>query len=88
MLSLCESLHFVLYAWFSYFALILSGVNITKLLKFNKRTKMTITALNGVRVNITASSWIHPCMYHLKVVITLTSQDVDTNLILEIFFNP
>ena len=33
-LSLCESLNFVLYAWSSYFALILSCVNITKLLKF------------------------------------------------------
>ena len=31
-LSLCESLHFVLYAWSSYFALILCCVNITKLL--------------------------------------------------------
>ena len=33
-LSLCESLHFVLYAWSSYFALILSRLNITKLIKF------------------------------------------------------
>ena len=33
-LYLYESLHFVLYAWSSYFALILGGVNITKLLKF------------------------------------------------------
>ena len=33
-LSLCESLNFVLYVWSSYFALILSCVNITKLLKF------------------------------------------------------
>ena len=33
-LSLCESLHFVLYAWSSYLALILSRVNITKSLKF------------------------------------------------------
>ena len=34
MVVLCESLHFVLYAWCSYFALFLSYVNITKLLKF------------------------------------------------------
>ena len=33
-LYLCESLHFVLYAWSSYFALISSCVNITKLLEF------------------------------------------------------
>ena len=33
-LSLCESLHFVLFARSSYFALILSCVNIIKLLKF------------------------------------------------------
>ena len=31
---LCESLHFVQYAWSSYFALILSCLTITKLLKF------------------------------------------------------
>ena len=31
---LCESLHFVQYAWSSYFALILRCLNITKLLKF------------------------------------------------------
>ena len=33
-LSLCEALHVVLYAWSSYFALILSCLNIKKLLKF------------------------------------------------------
>ena len=31
---LFETLHFVLYSWSSYFALFLSYVNITKLLKF------------------------------------------------------
>ena len=36
-LSLCESLYFVLYAWSSYFALILSCVNIKKLLKMAAR---------------------------------------------------
>ena len=30
----CNTLHFVLYAWCSYFPLFLSYVNITKLLKF------------------------------------------------------
>ena len=38
-LSLCESLHFVLYAWSSYLALLLSYVNITKLLKFKIAAK-------------------------------------------------
>ena len=38
-LSLCESLHFVLYAWSSYFALILNCVNVTKLLKFKKAAR-------------------------------------------------
>ena len=33
-LSLCESSHFVLYAWSSFFALFLSYVNITTFLKF------------------------------------------------------
>ena len=33
-LSLCESLHFVLYARSNYFALFLSSVNIAKLIKF------------------------------------------------------
>ena len=33
-LSLCESSHFVLYGWSSFFALFLSYVNITKFLKF------------------------------------------------------
>ena len=33
MVVLCESLHFVLYAWCSYFALFLSYLNITKLLR-------------------------------------------------------
>ena len=38
-LSLCESLHLILYAWFSYFALFLSYVDITKLLKFKMAAK-------------------------------------------------
>ena len=33
-LTLCESLHFVLYEWSSYFVLILECVNFIKLLKF------------------------------------------------------
>ena len=41
MVVLCESLHFVLYAWCSYFALFLSYINITKLLKF------IMAAING-----------------------------------------
>ena len=36
---LCESLHFVLYAWCSYFALFLSYVNITQLLKLKMAAK-------------------------------------------------
>ena len=36
---LCESLHFVLYAWCSYFRLFLSYVNITELLKFKMNAK-------------------------------------------------
>ena len=36
-LSLCETLHFVLYLWSSYFAFF--KVNITKLLKFKMATK-------------------------------------------------
>ena len=37
-LTLCESSHFVLYAWSSFFALFLSYVNLTKFLKFKKRS--------------------------------------------------
>ena len=40
-LSLCESLHFVLYARSTYFAKILSCVNITKLLKFTMAPRLT-----------------------------------------------
>ena len=38
-LSLCETSHFVLYSWSSYFAFLLSLVNITRLLKFKMATK-------------------------------------------------
>ena len=38
-LSLCESSHFVLYAWSSFFALFLSYLNIIKLLTFKMVAK-------------------------------------------------
>ena len=38
-LSLCETLHSVLYSWSSYFAFFFSKLNITKLLKFKMATK-------------------------------------------------
>ena len=38
-LSLCETSHFVLCAWSSFFALFLSYVNITKFLKFKMAAK-------------------------------------------------
>ena len=53
MIYLCETLHFVLYAWSSYFALFLNCLNIAKLLKFKRAARLPF------------QNW-HSCVYLLE----------------------